>query len=412
MTSESVHPAAAPDPAPLPAAAEAVLTFLESVGKRSEAELYLGVFSRLPKESFAVIAPGATVLRQGRGALAEQLRFLADLGLRAPIVLGLLGSPPDAALTERFAKRLESAGLTPKLHASDEAELASALRRELSAGQVPLVEVRGGVSPENRVRWVGGLAAELDSRKVVLLRRHGPLHLSSERSLDLADRHALAVDGNGLTLVNLETDAELVLGHKLLRRDDARLLELSRLLLESSGARRLLVSITSPLDLLRELFTVKGAGTLVKRGSRIRRATGYDGLDRARVEELLESSFGYPVRAEFFETPPRAVLLEEEHRAIAILHDTPVAPYLAKFAVDRLAQGEGLGRDLWQVVERDFPRMFWRTRADNPISTWYSSVCDGLVRMPDWHVFWRGIEPSAIPRVVEHAMALGDDFVR
>jgi acetylglutamate kinase len=411
MATEPVRPGASPSPPPLPATAEAVLTFLESVGRRSEAELYLGVFSRLAKESFAVIAPGATVVRQGKGALAEQLRFLADLGLRAPIVLGLLGSPPDPSLTERFMKRLELAGLCPKLHASEEPSLASTLRVELSAGEVPVVEARGGGSPEDRVRWVGALTSELDTRKVVLLRRHGPLHLLSERA-SLAEQHALAVENGGLSLVNLRTDAELVLGHKLLRRDDARLLELSSLLLESSAARRLLVSITSPLDLLRELFTVKGAGTLVKRGSRIRRETSYDAVDRPRIEGLLESSFGASVCAAFFDTPPRAVLLEEEHRAVAILHDTPVAPYLAKFAVDRVAQGEGLGRDLWQVVEREFPRMFWRTRAENPISAWYASVCDGLVRTPQWHVFWRGLEPESIPSIVEHARALGDDFVR
>ena len=45
-------------PAPASAAAEAVLTFLESVGRRSEAEFYLRLFLKLPPESFGIIAPG------------------------------------------------------------------------------------------------------------------------------------------------------------------------------------------------------------------------------------------------------------------------------------------------------------------------------------------------------------------
>ena len=47
-----------PKTANSPDAAGVVLTFLESVGRRSEAELYLKLFRELPKESFAIIAPG------------------------------------------------------------------------------------------------------------------------------------------------------------------------------------------------------------------------------------------------------------------------------------------------------------------------------------------------------------------
>jgi len=401
-------------PSPLPATAEAVLTFLESVGRRSEAELYLSVFSRLPKESFAIIAPGAPVIRQGLGALTEQLRFLSDLGLRAPIVLGLLDPAQARLASERLSKRMLAAGLQHRVHDAREENLASVLRDELESGVWPIVELGEDAEEalESRVRWLGTLAGELDTRKLVLLRRRGPLHLQSERSLSLAEKHVLAVESGWLSLVNLRTDADLVIGHKLLRRDDAALLELARELLDVSAAAKLLVSITSPLDLLRELFTVKGSGTLVKRGSVIRRRGSYDELEVPRVEALLESSFGRRIRKEFFSRPPMALFVEDDYRAAAVLHDTADAPYLAKFAVDPLAQGEGLGRDLWQVVERDFPRMFWRTRPDNPISTWYSGICDGLVRLPRWHVFWRGIEPAMVPMIVEHALAVEDDFVR
>ena len=49
---------------PLPATAEAVLTFLESVGRRSEAEFYLRLFRKIPKESFAIVAAEAPVVRR------------------------------------------------------------------------------------------------------------------------------------------------------------------------------------------------------------------------------------------------------------------------------------------------------------------------------------------------------------
>ena len=48
---------------------------------------------------------------------------------------------------------------------------------------------------------------------------------------------------------------------------------------------------------------------------------------------------------------------------VAVVQDSPVAPYLTKFAVERQAQGEGIGGELWSMLIRDFPRFFWRSRA-------------------------------------------------
>jgi hypothetical protein len=87
-------------PAPASAAADAVLTFLESVGRRSEAEFYLRLFLKLPPESFGIIAPGGTVIRYALGSLVEQLKFLADLGLHAPVVLGLYDPEQGAVSSE------------------------------------------------------------------------------------------------------------------------------------------------------------------------------------------------------------------------------------------------------------------------------------------------------------------------
>jgi len=94
-----------PPPPILPATVEAVLTFLDSVGRRSEAELYLRLFREVPRESFAIIAlESASVSTQG-ASLAEQLRFLANLGLYAPIVIGI--AEPASARAAADRGRLE-----------------------------------------------------------------------------------------------------------------------------------------------------------------------------------------------------------------------------------------------------------------------------------------------------------------
>src|SRR5690606_6045017 len=73
--------------------------------------------------------------------------------------------------------------------------------------------------------------------------------------------------------------------------DEAELLRQTRRLIDAI-AHRLTIAVTSPLDLLRELFTMRGAGTLIRRGSAIARLPGYHGADIARARAVIESAFG------------------------------------------------------------------------------------------------------------------------
>ncbi len=396
----------------LPKTAEAVLTFLESVGRRSEAELYLRVFRELPRESFAIIAPGAPAVLRGQGALSMQLGFLQDLGLSATVVVGLFDPAEAGVSAERLFKRLEAAGVRASRAKPSEPGLVERLRSELGQGAFPIVELGPDLSLPRRIEWFCELSAAFDSRKLCLLRRRGPLRVESERSSSLAERHMIPVEGGAISLINLRTDAELLDSRRWLRKPDAALLEAAREVLSASRARRLVVSVTSPLDLLRELFTVRGAGTLIKRGTAIQRVSTYSQIDAKRLHELFKLSFTHPLQKDFFDKPAAAIYVEEDYRAASVVLDTEVVPYLSKFAVDPELQGEGIGRDLWQVLARDFPTMFWRTRAENRISSWYSGLADGLWRGAEWHVFWRGIEPARMPSVVEYALGLPDDFLR
>jgi acetylglutamate synthase len=162
--------------------------------------------------------------------------------------------------------------------------------------------------------------------------------------------------------------------------------------------------------LLKELFTVKGAGTLIKRGSSIERHTSYATLDVARLRQLLETSFGKELAPGFFDLPPLAVYVEGSYRGAAIVHDAYPAPYLSKFAVQPEAQGEGLGRDIWEVLVRHHAELYWRSRSDNPITSWYVSVCDGMVRRGAWQVYFRGLPVELIPEAVAQAEKRGADF--
>jgi GNAT superfamily N-acetyltransferase len=393
--------------APRSAAAEAVLTFLESVGRRSEAEFYLRMFHGLPKESFSVIVPGGPVVRSALDSVVEQLRFLADLGLYATVVLGLFDPDTGASSSEKLMKRLPAASLEPSPHEMSEQGLVEAVRDALRRERIPVLHFRKqeGETLAQRLTQLGQLSQKLGTRKLALLRRRGGFRPLVGKRGDAQ----LSVAEGRISIINLTTDRDRIAPGMLSKRD-TELLTASDRLIELAEPNPLLVSITSPLNLLKELFTVKGAGTLIKRGSQVEHHASYATLDVPRLKKLLEIAFGRELQPSFFELPPLAVYVDASYRGAAIVHDAYPAPYLSKFAVLPEAQGEGIGRDIWEELVRHHSELFWRSRADNPIASWYVSVCDGMVRRPQWQVYFRGIAVELIPEAVAQAEARAPDF--
>jgi acetylglutamate kinase len=171
------------------------------------------------------------------------------------------------------------------------------------------------------------------------------------------------------------------------------------------------VSITRPSELAKELFTHKGSGTLVRRGEKVLRFESWEGVDKDRIRALIDSSFA-PRRltADYFERiQPYRVYVSENYRTAMILTMEHVdkeqgLPYLDKFAVLEEAQGEGLGRAVWQVMRAENPKLFWRSRHGNRINAFYHEQSDGCVKQPRFRIFWYGLDDDfeIIARCVAH----------
>jgi acetylglutamate kinase len=381
--------------------AEIVQRFLESVGAKADIDLYLRLHRAQRKESFAMLAPNAQIVKTALDPLHFDLRILAGLGLLPVVVLGLL-EPKDADAQARRVSEwlLEDAVPCGIVRATADPTASPAtiamIRAIVGRGAIPLVslEATRDLSTEQRFGKLASLAAQLETRKLLFLSRRPGL---------------VPTGGAILPVVSLATDAQRLLAPGALSRGQAMLLRQAKLIVESVS-QRLSVTVVNPLQLLRELFTVNGAGTLIRRGSRIDVHTTWDGIDQARIEALFASAFERPVRGDFFAQPLARIFIEENYSGVAVMQDSPVAPYLTKFAVERQAQGEGIGGELWSMLARDFPRFFWRSRSANPIGAWYIKQCDGFVRTPDWQVFWRGLPFETIDAAVRYALALPSDF--
>jgi len=376
---------------------DVVLRFLESTGRPAEARLYLDLFRSCPREQFAAIAIDANVMADAADAVVQDLRFLAALDLFPTVVLGIF-QPLDAEAHARSLRRhLAEEGVRVEKLSATTPRLAGRVKACADRGWVPVIVFGTAADePGGRLERLGEFLGELSARKLLFLHRPG----------------GLRQDGRLVPIVNLTTDVPALLASRELSRKEGLILEHARRFCEGAAPTTFTVAVTSPLNLLRELFTVKGAGTLLRLGARIACRPGWEGVDLPRVRQLLGSSFGRPPTEDFFSRTPSRVYLEEGYRGCAILVETPLGAYLTKFAVLAEAQGEGIARDLWDAFTAENPVVFWRARRTNPISEWYVKLCDGLTRLPEWTVYWKGIAPGAIPAVVDWAVRQPVDLAR
>lgn len=376
---------------------DVVLRFLESTGRPSEARFYLGLFRARPREQFAVIAIDAHVMEVAADAVAQDLRFLAALDLYPTVVLGVFRQADVAEHARHLRNQLEAEGVRAEELPARMPALGARVTACAAGGGVPVVvfEPDDAERASERLERLGALVAELKARKLLFLHRPGGLRQG----------------GAIVPIVNLTTDVPALLAGGELSRKEALILEEARRLCERP-LPSFTVAVTSPLNLLQELFTVKGAGTLLRRGARIERHEGWEGVDLPRLKELLASSFGRAPGEAFFERTPGRVYVEEGYRGCAVVLTAPLGTYLTKFAVSAEAQGEGIARDLWDALAADSPVVFWRARPANPISEWYAKLCDGLARLPEWTVYWKGVPPESIPGAIAWAVAQPVDIPR
>lgn len=398
---------------------ELVLRFLTSVGRPAEAQQYLELFrsSRAAEadevpapgepKAFAVIHVSEPVLDHALDALVVDLRYLAELDLLPVLAFGAV----SGARAHKSAQRV-AAALPAQVRAqiTAPAQVAQALRDDCLP-LVPLVASRaagpngrggnggnGGneVEADRRFDALAELVATLGAKKLVFLGRRSGLQPRG---------------GRVVSLIDLTTEAATV-GPTLPEPQAALLRQIARVI--DAVPHRMTVSVTSPLDLLRELFTVKGAGTLVRRGSVVESFSHWQELDRPRLLALVEEAFGKPLVSDFGERPFLRAYVADDYRGAAIVTQTPLGPYLSKFAVTTVARGEGVGRDLWRHLTGELAQLFWRSRAENPITSWYREQCDGLQRITvdgkPWVVLWRGLGPDQLAAAIRYCAAAPPDF--
>lgn len=403
---------------------------LSQLGASREARYYLRQFSSDGELQFAVIKVGGAVLEEQLEPLAAALAFLRNLGLM-PIILHGAGPQLDVALQKASISTVKRNGLrvtTPEVMEVARPVIYRANRRLVGAlgdqgvrtqgiqhgvfgcdyldreeyglvgdiRQVDLEAVRElaqrGILPvvaclgESTTGQVMNINADVAARELIWkVRPHKIIFLTGTGGL-------LDENGRIISAISLRSDYEYLLRQEWVHSGmQLKLEQISQLL--SGLPESASVSITSVNNLARELFTHRGAGTLIRIGEEIIESNTFDESGMPAARSLLEQSFGRKLKNDYFqELPVECVLRSESGGAMAIvLKGVDGIPYLDKFAVTPEAQGAGLGAAVWQALMHRCPRLYWRSRTENAVTSWYFDQADASFTEDHWVAFSVGI---------------------
>lgn len=364
---------------------------LMAIGSGKEAAFYANLFAAQDPEKFALISVDARCLQNPLlEALISDLKIISDLGLTPVLIVGALDESRSNVRfqAQRLCKALEGAGIkNSKLNCASYQLMPDVLKK-VRAGNFTVLEMTERHSGLDLV----DIANALKPAKLISLQPSGGFRKNGERVAtvnidqleDFVDQSQLSV--GQIRFVNAVRD------------------------LASKVSHPCTYVIASPLNLLGELFTVRGTGTMLRKGARIKTLGSYGRIGRAKLRASIESAFDRALAKDYFKRPITHMSLEENFRAGAIVTNLAGLPYLSKFWVVKEAQGEGIARDLWQDLEHSVPAFFWRSQKSNPFNNWYIKVCDGMQISGEWRVFWKGLNAPEIPSAILAAASAPHDF--
>ena len=276
--------------------------------------------------------------------------------------------------------------------------IISTLRR----GIIPVISPMGHDEDGTLYNINGDTAA---SEVVRELRPHKYIMLTGTKGI-------LGENGETISEITLNKDYGHLISGNIVSGGMLKKLDEAKGLLEGLGTEHS-VQITTPQNLLTELFTKKGAGTYLTLGYELRHAKLSD-LDWTVLKSVVEQSFGATLKPGYRESSANAeVVFENGMKGAMILRlDLKgVGPYMDIIAVPPPYQGNGLGKSLMLdgMQMRGIDELSWRSKPSRPATGFYLSLVQGgnggftVIKSADgieYNAYWMGMPvDKALPAI-------------
>ena len=373
-----------------------VIQSLSAVGATQEAQFYAELFASQDPERFALIVLDPRCLKNPLlESLVSNLRILADLRLTPILLVGALDKDHTSVKfqSQRLTKALVGVGVKAAKRNTASYGLIEEVRKLCRTNRLPVLELSGTRAGLD----LKALVAAIEPAKTIFLQPSG----------------GLTRDGNRIAVLNIDQIDETIATAKITKGQQLFLnhvKSLSESALAADKSSKAVYVIASPLNLLAELFTTKGSGTLLRRPAKFKTVRHLRELNEAALRLSIDEAFNKPLGDNFMKTALHKGIVEVDYRGGALFAKLAGLTYLSKFWVSEEARGEGIARDIWEEAISNVPDFFWRSRMGNPFNDWYMRVCDGMQISGEWRVFWKGLGAPEIPGAIIAAASAPDDF--
>ncbi|RGP70158.1 n-acetyl-gamma-glutamyl-phosphate reductase [Fusarium longipes] len=435
---------------------EIVAQTINSIGSKREGEQYLKLFTSVESQKFAVIKVGGAILTEYLDELCRSLLFLTELGLYPVIVHGAgpqLNSLLEAAGVEpQFEEGIRitdsaTLGVARKLFLQENLKLIDrldelgvaarsisgafvadyldkekwqyvgkitkvnkeAIENSIEAGYIPVLTSMaesedGHLLNVNADVAAAELARALEPLKVVYLSEKGGLYDG---------------DGEKISVINLDAEFDHLMSQPWCRYGTRlKIREIKDLL--DTLPRSSSVAIIHPSDLQKELFTDSGAGTLIRRGDKVRKVSSLDevedlakfkealirdrqGMDaEATVDRFVDQLKGKSFDAYYDDGMQclAVVLPASEERAIATL---------ATLNITKSGWLSNIAENVFASIKKDHPSLAWTVSEEDENLSWFFEKADGTFNRNGSVLFYYGcdLRSEALVPVFEDFKANG-----
>lgn len=370
---------------------EDALRFLDTFGQRQDSEAYYKLFSSQKPESFAVIVLDEETLQGDLDAVIFDLRYLIKLSLFPVVVVHASYEVLDEINVEHHfdRARLPVSFLASDLNILDELAF---IRKRNQKNTLALIHIE---SEKNIFNEMSQLAHALKSKRILFLKKEGGL-------INLKT-------GKRINLINLSSEKEDYLKSDKLSEEHKLFLDQCDTLIQESH-HEIYISVVSPANLLKELFTVKGNGTLIQEGSQILTFDSWKEVNVNGLKILLQNVTEKQVQSSFEKKPVDNFYIEEHYKGAALVSTFDGISFLSHFVVGLEARGFGIGDSLWKALTTHHKKLVWRSEPNQFINKWYAKQCDGLFKTSEWIYYWIGLKPEEINKAIECASMQKVDF--
>lgn len=376
---------------------EPIFKFFEIAGNSRDSEIFLKNFQSQSPEKFAIIYAETEALSNSFLSFLHDLKFLYSLNLYPSVVIEKKSEDYLKLFYQNIYTSLHSPGkfdLFPFELIQASQKTPELIQKKISAKKIPFVIFDSGEI--HYLNFIGSLASDISTNKIMILREQSGLKEIQKNQ--------------NISIINMETDYSKLVQENVLSEKDRELFLNAKTILDNSTNPKLSIAVTSPISLLKELFTIKGSGTYIKKGSKIQILNSYKEVDSKKLKDLFERAFRKKIQEDFFQKKVKKIFLESDYRGAAIFLETKFGILLSKFAVDEIARGEGVGRDIWDKMKSEFDVIIWRANPNNSINGLYKKECDGFQKFPNWNIYWIGLKPEKIQEVCEFLSTEKSDF--